>query len=94
MQTVDETPETIHLYVVREQSQHPSLLPVFLLVLALSLNVAMLIAISILFPLRQPVTRMTLRVPAVPLPPRTFIVQAKVIPPGYAPTLPPPRMVS
>ena len=30
MQTVDEKPETIHLYVVREEEPKPSVLPIVL----------------------------------------------------------------
>ncbi len=78
MQTVDEQPETIHLYVVREVAPKPSLLPIFLSVVALSI----LVAVCVLSPYQQPVTRMTLRVPAVLLPLQTFTVQVAVIPTG------------
>ncbi len=78
MQTVDERPETIHLYVVREAAPKPSLLPIFLSVAALSV----LVAFCALIPYQQPVTRMTVRVPAVLLPPRTFIARVQAIPTG------------
>ncbi len=66
MQTVDEQPETIHLYVVRETEPHPSFVPIILSVLAL----VILIAVSVLFPYKQPVTRVSIRVPAVLSDPR------------------------
>jgi hypothetical protein len=82
MQTVDDKPETIHLYVVREEAPKPSLLPIFLSVVALSLVSAMLIAVSVLFPFQQPVTRAVIRVPAVPLAVKTFTAEVPVIPTG------------
>ncbi len=78
MQTVDEQPETIHLYVVRETAPKPSLLPIFLSVFALSL----IVAIVVLAPYQQPVTRAVIRVPAVPLAVKTFTAQMPVIPTG------------
>jgi Baseplate J-like protein len=78
MQTVDEQPETIHLYVVREAAPKPSLLPIVLSVLALSL----IVAIVVLAPYQQPVTRAVIRVPAVPLAVKTFTAQTPVIPTG------------
>jgi Baseplate J-like protein len=78
MQRVDEQPETIHLYVVREAAPKPSLLPIFLSVVALSI----LVAICVFSPYQQPVTRITLRVPAVLLPLQTFTAQVAVIPTG------------
>ncbi len=78
MQSVDEQPETIHLYVVREAAPKPSLLPIFLSVVALSI----LVAVCVFTPYQQPVTRMTLRVPAVLLPLQTFTAQVAVIPTG------------
>lgn len=86
MRQVDDAPddapmETLHIYLEREQPRR-SLLPVVLSVLALALAVAMLIAISILFPLQPQVTHALIRVPAVLLPPRTFTVQAQVTPTG------------
>jgi hypothetical protein len=78
MQIVDEKPETIHLYVVREEEPKPSLLPIILSVVALSI----LVVSSALTPFQQPVTRMTLRVPAILLPLKTFTAQVAVIPTG------------
>lgn len=78
MQTVDEKPETIHVYVVREEATRPPLLPIFLSVVALSA----LVAFCALTPYQQPVTRMTLRVPAVLLPLKTFTARVAVIPTG------------
>src|SRR5260221_9079810 len=78
MQTVDEQPETIHLYVVREAAPKPSLLLVVLSVLALSV----LVAFCALAPYQQPVTRAAIRVPAVPLAVKTFTAEAPVIPTG------------
>src|SRR5258708_20928188 len=76
---VDDAPmETLHIYLEREEAPKPSLLPIFLSVLALSL----LVALSVLSPAQQPVTRAVIRVPAVLLPPRTFIAHVPVIPTG------------
>ncbi len=78
MQTVDEKPETIHLYVVREEEPTPSLLPIFLSAVALSI----LLAFCVLTPYQQPVTRLTIRVPAVLLPLKTFTATVAIIPTG------------
>ena len=78
MQTVDDQPETIHLYVVREKAARPPLLPIFLSVIALSA----LVAFCALTPYQQPVTRLTIRVPAVLLPLKTFTAIAAIIPTG------------
>lgn len=78
MQTVDEELETIHVYVVREEAPRPSLLPIFLSAVALSI----LVAFCMLTPYQQPVTRAVIRVPAVPLTIKTFIAQMPVIPTG------------
>ncbi len=78
MQSVDEQPETIHLYVVREAAPQPSLLPIVLSAVALSI----LVAVCVLTPYQQPVTRITLRVPAVLLPLQTLTAQVAVIPTG------------
>ncbi len=74
----DEPIETLHIYFEREQPPRPSLLPIFLSVLALSL----LVAFGVLSPNQQPVMRVEIRVPAVLLPVRTFIVRVQVIPTG------------
>ncbi len=78
MQTIDKQPETIHLYVVREAAPKPSLLPIFLSFVALSL----VIAIGVLSPNQQPEQRASIRVPAVLLPIRTFTAVTPVIPTG------------
>jgi hypothetical protein len=78
MQTVDEELETIHVYVVREEAPRPSLFPIFLSAVALSI----LVVFSALTPYQQPVTRMTIRIPAVLLPLKTFTAQVAVIPTG------------
>src|SRR5260221_2794019 len=79
MQTVDEEPiETLHIYVVREAAPKPSLLPIFLSVMALYI----LLAFGVLSPKQQPVQRTLLRVPAVFLPVRSFTAVAPVIPTG------------
>jgi hypothetical protein len=78
MQTVDEKPETIHLYVVREEAPKPSFAPIVLSVLALLL----VAVVSVAFPYQQPVTRAVIRVPAVLLPIRTFTATVAVIPTG------------
>src|SRR6266700_7051229 len=73
---VDEKPETIHLYVVREEEPRPSGLPIvasFLLLLCV-------IAAGMLFPYHQPLEHKTLRVPAIFLPLKTFTATAPIIP--------------
>src|SRR5260221_2357293 len=77
-QVEHEPTETLHIYLEREQPPHPSLLPIFLSVCALSI----LIAIGILSPNQQPEQRASIRVPAVLLPLRTFTAVAPVIPKG------------
>jgi Baseplate J-like protein len=78
MQTVDEKPETIHLYVVREGQKRPSLIPVIISLFALSV----LLAFCALVPYQQPVIRKTIRVPAVPLPPVTLTVTEPIVASG------------
>src|SRR5258708_7966074 len=79
MQTVDEEPlETIHLYVVREEAARPSLLPVFLALLTLSI----LLVVCTLSPSQQPEERKTIRIPAVFLPLQVFTASVQVIPTG------------
>lgn len=77
-QVNDEPVETIHLYVVREGRVRPSLLPVFISVVALSF----LVAIGILVPYEQPEQRASLRVPAALLPLATFSTIVAVLPTG------------
>ena len=79
MHQVDDAPmETLHIYLEREQPPRPSLLPIFLSVVALSL----LVAFSVFSPNQQPVMRAVIRVPAVPLAVKTFTAQTPVIPTG------------
>ena len=74
----DEPVETLHIYLEREQPPRPSLLPIFLSVVALLL----IIATSVLGSSQQPVTRDEIRVPAVPLATRAFTAEVPVIPTG------------
>jgi hypothetical protein len=78
MQTVDEQPETIHVYVVREREPKPSVFPIVLSALSL----IVLLAFCVLTPYQQPVTRAVIRVPAVLLPIRTFTATTAIIPTG------------
>lgn len=79
MYRVDDEPiETIHLYVVREGKEHPSLVPVLISVFALSI----LIAIGVSIPYQQPEQRASIRVPAVLLPLTTFSASEVIIPTG------------
>ena len=68
MQTVDEKPETIHIYVVREEAPKPSCFPYRPLGSLFDRPFSLLC----LVPYQQPVTRAVIRVPAVLLPIRTF----------------------
>jgi hypothetical protein len=78
MQTIDEKPETIHLYIVREEALKPQLFPLVFSVLAL----ASLLVLAVAVPYQQPVTRAVIRVPAVLLPLRMFTARVTVIPTG------------
>jgi hypothetical protein len=78
MQTLDEKPETIHLYVVREEEPKPSIYPIVLSALSL----IALFAFCVLTPYRQPEVRAVIRVPAVLLPIRTFNMSLTIIPTG------------
>ena len=78
MQTVDEQPETIHLYVVREKEPKPSVFP---LSSRLSLWLSFVVFCA-LVPYQQPVTRAVIRVPAVLLPLKTFTATTAIIPTG------------
>ncbi len=77
-QVDDEPMETIHLYVVRESDKRPSWLPVIISLMALSI----LVAIGVLSPYQQPVTRASIRVPAVPLGVRSFTASVAIVPTG------------
>jgi Baseplate J-like protein len=78
MLNVDDQPETIHLYVVREEAPRPRLFPIFLSILAL----LVLAALCTLFPYQQPVVPMTLRIPAVPLYLKDFQASVQIVPTG------------
>ena len=77
-QVDDEPIETLHIYLERDAAPRPSLLPVCLSVLAFLI----LVVVGVLSPTQQPETRTVIRVPAVLLPPRTFIARVPVIPTG------------
>jgi hypothetical protein len=78
MQTLDEKPETIHLYVVRETEPKPPILPIVLSALSL---IVPLVYCS-LIPYQQPEVRAVIRVPAVPLAIQTFDATVAIIPTG------------
>jgi hypothetical protein len=78
MQTVDEQPETIHLYVVREEDPKP---PVFPIILS-ALSLVVLLVFCVVAPYQQPVTRAVIRVPAVLLPLKTLTITTTIIPTG------------
>ena len=79
MHQVDDEPiETTHLYVVREGPAHPSFAPIVLSLFTLSL----LIVLGVVTPYTQPVTRLALRIPAVPLAVRSFSASVAIIPTG------------
>ena len=73
-QVEDKPIETVHVYVVREGQQRPSLAPVIIPCFVLFF----LIAIGVLIPYQPPLQRATLRVPAVPLPLKTLRVSEPV----------------
>lgn len=75
---VDEKPETTHLYVVREELTKLQLLPIILSFLALLI----LVVVCALLPYQEPVARAVIRVPAIPLPFKTYSAQAAIIPTG------------
>ncbi len=77
-QVEDEPLETIHLYVVREGSPRPSVWPVLISCIALSI----LIAIGVLSPYKQPEQRASIRVPAVPSFVKTFSAAVTIVPTG------------
>jgi hypothetical protein len=77
-QVEDEPIETTHLYVVREAAARPSFAPIVLSLFTLSL----LIVLGIVTPYKQPVTRASLRVPAVPLGIKSFTTSVAVVPTG------------
>ena len=78
MQTVHDDKETVYLYVVREEPARPSLAPLIVSFLAL----LVIVAGGVLLPYQQPVTRVVIRVPAVPLAVRTFTAKVRIVPTG------------
>ena len=71
MYQVEDTPiETVHVYVVREGQKRPSLAPVIILNLALFF----LIILGVLTPYQPLEQHASIRVPAVPLPLKTWSV--------------------
>ncbi|HLX57513.1 MAG TPA: hypothetical protein VKR83_10840 [Ktedonobacteraceae bacterium] len=78
MYQVEDQPETLLLYVVREEAARPSLAPIIFSLLMLSL----LLALGIALPSSQPVTRVSLRVPAVPLTMKSFTASVAFMPTG------------
>ena len=77
-QVKDEPVERLYLYVVRDDEQPPSLLPLALSILSLLL----VLAVGVLFPYRPPLVRQTLHIPAILLPLQTFSVIVTVTPTG------------
>lgn len=77
-QVEDEPIITTHLYVVREGPARPSIAPIVLSLVTLSL----LIALGVATPYTQPVTRLAIRVPAVLLFVRSFSASVSITPTG------------
>ena len=77
MQALDDRPETIHLYVVREEPR-PQFYPVVLSVLALFV----LMVCGVAFPYVQPEQEAVIQVPAVFLPIQNFGITVPIIPTG------------
>ena len=75
---IDSTASELDTAPLREGRTHPSLAPVILSILALSL----LIAIGVLTPYQQPEQRASIRVPAVSLPLKTFHAAVPVMATG------------
>lgn len=78
MRVMDDKPETIHLYVVREEAVRPQLYPIFISLFAL----LALAALGTLFPYQQPEMRAVIRVPAVPLYLKDFHTSVQIVPTG------------
>lgn len=75
MYQVEDTPiETVHVYIVREGRERPSLAPVIISSLALFF----LVILVALTPYQPPLQRAVIRVPAVPLPLETLSVSEPV----------------
>ncbi len=77
MLNTDDKPETIHLYVVREQAIQPTWLQWLPLAVSL-LALSFLVCLCVLPPYRQQVARSTVRVPAVYLPPQHYTASAEI----------------
>jgi hypothetical protein len=75
---LEEKPETLHVYVVREEPHPPQLFPVFFSALAL----ALLIILCLFSSYQQPDIQKTIRVPAMLLPVQSFRTTAAIIPTG------------
>src|SRR5712692_3713497 len=80
-QVDDEPVETIHLYVVREGDNRPSVAPIALVIIAV-VTLSLLIAIGVLTPYTQPEQRAFIRVPAVPSFTRTYSAAMTIVPTG------------
>lgn len=78
MYQVDEKPETIHLYIVREEEVRPSILPVVLSLFTL----ALLLVLGVATPYKQPEERLAIRLPAVFLAPNALTATEPIIPTG------------
>ena len=74
----EEKTERLYLYVVRDDEQPPSFIPIALSFLSLLL----VIAVGVLFPYRPLLVRQTLHVPAIFLPLQTFSVTIPITPTG------------
>ena len=79
MYQVEEEPvETIHLYVVREGRIRPSIVPVIVSLLTLSI----LVLVGTTLPYHEPEQESSITVPAIPLPIKEFSSSVKIIPTG------------
>ena len=78
VQEQEEPIERLHLYVVRDDDQPLSILPIALSLLSLLL----VLAVGVAFPYRPLLVRQTLTVPAILLPLQTFSATEIVIPTG------------
>jgi Baseplate J-like protein len=76
---VDDTPETIHLYVVREKEKQPF---VVLPILAALLCIGALIAVTYYSALHPVYAHKTLTVPTIALPPQVFRATTNIMPTG------------
>src|SRR5947209_11801493 len=79
MQQVEDTVETIHVYVVREKEKRPYTFPPLLCAFVLLIGIA---AFTLYMGEHSSYTHKTLRVPAILLPLKTFSTLLHVIPTG------------